>query len=288
MKHKDNSGRLFIVGAPRSGTTLLQSLLAAHPEITSFPESHAFENLTTAYQRRWKLLQLTKIASPVAVQKLYRFLDRIGYEAQGRCRLKYAFFSRQYALGFVEILDEITRDRGKSIWVEKTPQHINCISYIEGLNIGAKFIHLVRNGTDVVASQYDAGLKNSDTLWRVHLNLDKCIDSWKNDVQISLSHSHKPNHILISYERLANSTEAELIRLCQFIGVPFNSAMLQDYALESKELIMDHEANWKNSLDQPIQNANGMKFSKLFNKEQQAYILEALSPLTQELVSLEP
>jgi hypothetical protein len=32
--------RLFLVGCPRSGTTLLQSLLAAHPQIASFPESH--------------------------------------------------------------------------------------------------------------------------------------------------------------------------------------------------------------------------------------------------------
>ena len=35
-------GRIFVVGAPRSGTTLAQSLLAAHSGTTSFTESHLF------------------------------------------------------------------------------------------------------------------------------------------------------------------------------------------------------------------------------------------------------
>ena len=35
-------GRIFLVGVPRSGTTLLQALLAAHEQVTSFTESHFF------------------------------------------------------------------------------------------------------------------------------------------------------------------------------------------------------------------------------------------------------
>src|SRR5271167_4804558 len=39
------AGRLFVVGCPRSGTTLLQSLLAAHPSVHSFPETAVFGRL---------------------------------------------------------------------------------------------------------------------------------------------------------------------------------------------------------------------------------------------------
>ncbi len=35
-------GRIFVVGAPRSGTTLVQSLIASHSQVTSFTESHFF------------------------------------------------------------------------------------------------------------------------------------------------------------------------------------------------------------------------------------------------------
>ena len=39
------AGRLFVVGCPRSGTTLLQSFLAAHPAVRSFPETAVFGRL---------------------------------------------------------------------------------------------------------------------------------------------------------------------------------------------------------------------------------------------------
>ncbi|MBD2041428.1 sulfotransferase family protein [Microcoleus sp. FACHB-672] len=40
--------RLFIVGCPRSGTTLLQCLLAAHSQMISFPESHLHYDFSKA------------------------------------------------------------------------------------------------------------------------------------------------------------------------------------------------------------------------------------------------
>ena len=35
-------GRAFLIGCPRSGTTLLQSLLFSHPDVISFPETFFF------------------------------------------------------------------------------------------------------------------------------------------------------------------------------------------------------------------------------------------------------
>src|SRR5271165_5902703 len=43
------AGRLFIVGCARSGTTLLQSLLAAHPTVLSFPETVVFSHLLSEF-----------------------------------------------------------------------------------------------------------------------------------------------------------------------------------------------------------------------------------------------
>ena len=49
--------RIFIVGVPRSGTTLLQSLLAAHSELTSFTESHFFSRYFSLSLQTVALLQ---------------------------------------------------------------------------------------------------------------------------------------------------------------------------------------------------------------------------------------
>ena len=43
--------RIFVVGVPRSGTTLVQSLLAAHSQVTSFTESHFFSRYFRALPR---------------------------------------------------------------------------------------------------------------------------------------------------------------------------------------------------------------------------------------------
>lgn len=65
-------GRFFIVGFPRSGTTLLQSLLAAHPQIASFPESYFFPNAVEK-----KGLRILGISSLKAKENLQKFLNNI-------------------------------------------------------------------------------------------------------------------------------------------------------------------------------------------------------------------
>ncbi|MEM9163612.1 MAG: sulfotransferase, partial [Cyanobacteria bacterium P01_F01_bin.4] len=49
---KKQIGKFFVVGCSRSGTTLLQSLLASHPEIISFPESKFFVDLVWMPEER--------------------------------------------------------------------------------------------------------------------------------------------------------------------------------------------------------------------------------------------
>ena len=46
--------RVFIVGCPRSGTTLVQALLARYPGLHSFPETRFFEALLGGIDRRWQ------------------------------------------------------------------------------------------------------------------------------------------------------------------------------------------------------------------------------------------
>jgi hypothetical protein len=279
--------RIFIVGAPRSGTTLLQSLLAAHPSITSFPESQAFEALFKAYQRRWKILVSLGLPTPKAILRIHAFLDEIQHP-ELKNKFKFKFTIQQYARTFLEILDIVTEKRDKTIWIEKTPQHINCIDYIENLDRDVKFIHIIRNGEDVIASQYDAGIKNTDTLWKSHIDINRCINSWVEDVKKSLHYLPRDNHILVRYENLAMSTETELTQLCEFIGIPFNLSMIQDYRKASESLIMKHEAKWKEKVQKRIEIANGKKFHRLFDDEQKKYILNCIKELNDKLDRMYP
>ncbi len=267
--------RLFLVGCPRSGTTLLQSLLAAHPELASFPESHLFQSL---WIYRWS--RFLGIASPKGREQLNWFLHEINQDNLQHKLPPNARFIRQYGVIFKEALDNTTQAQGKSIWLEKSPEHVRYIRYIEASIPDAKFIHLVRNGSDVVASLYDVTHKHrqpdvwGDEPWE----LDKCIRHWVRSIEFGRPHLNKPNHILVRYEKLVENPEAILRQLCDFMGTPFNPMMLKNYGKIAEKVSLKNEA-WKASVGQPINNANSTKFYQLFNPEQQQYILDQLSAI---------
>jgi hypothetical protein len=265
--------RLFLVGCPRSGTTLLQSLLAAHPAVTSFPESHLFQSI---WIYRWS--RLFGLASSKGREQLNWFLQEIHQENLQHKLPKNARFMGQYSKVLKEALDCATLSQDKQIWLEKSPEHVRYIRYIEASIPDAKFIHLVRNGSDVVASLYDVTHKHrqpdvwGDEPWE----LDKCIRHWVRSVEFSSLHLNKPNHILVRYEKLVENSEAVLRELCDFIGTPFYPSMLKDYRKMAEKVVLKNEA-WKASVVDPINNANSTKFYQLFSPEQQQYILDNLS-----------
>ena len=264
--------RLFIVGCPRSGTTLLQSLLTAHSQIASFPESYFFRSLNGS----WPWGSWFGIASPQAKVRLENFLRAVDREQMKRYLPKISIFQRQYASAFVRVLDTITQEQGKCIWLEKTPQHMLNIDLIERQVEDAQFIHIQRNGEDVVASLYDWALKYPDRSWSHLRNIDLAIELWTKYVQTSQTHLHKPNHLSVSYEKLVADPRSSLTKICEFVGVDFEPVMLQQHGIASKRVVTEDEP-WKAAVSKPIANANGTKFARLFDPKQRQYITQKLS-----------
>ena len=279
-----SSKHLFIVGSPRSGTTLLQSLLASHSEITSFPESHFFKYLVFK-QRRWSLtLGALGIAPLGAKPRFKEFLHEINQEQMQSILPSFALFSRQYAHAFVKVLDTLTKQQGKTIWIEKTPGHLYCINSIEKLVPDAKFIHILRNGMDVVASQYEVTHKYPE-IWGGARDVDECVERWIKDVKISQSYVNRPNHILVRYEKLLEDPQLMLTRICQFVGTDFDELMLQKYSNTYKRLVLSNEA-WKASVKESIRSTNSKKFYEIFEEKQQSYILDRLQHISIDELSV--
>lgn len=263
--------RVFLVGCPRSGTTLLQSLLAAHPEIATFPESHFFQ---TVVPRR-RSLRVFGVASRRARPRFERFLGELGCDEE-RWRLPAsAVMVRRYVAAFVGLLDSLAQQQGKSAWLEKTPRHLRYIKCIEKFVEGASFIHIVRDGADVVTSLYEVTHEHPG-VWGGAMSLERCVGRWIEDVRISRDHLHKPNHALVRYERLVQDPEAVLTELCGFLGVEFSEAMLLERSAAAKRVVLESEP-WKASVGGAIANANSKKFFELFDEAQRKYVLSRLS-----------
>ncbi|ESA32696.1 sulfotransferase domain protein [Leptolyngbya sp. Heron Island J] len=267
--HQPVTSSVFIVGCARSGTTLLQSLLASHPEIASFPESKFFVDLVWMPEERSRRYALGLVSKQLRTT-LESFLDEVGHPELKR-KLPRLPLIKAYVQSFKAILDELTQLQGKSIWLEKTPEHLWRLKYVENYLPEAKVIHIVRNGMDVIASIYDLAQRHPNHWGRVYKTLDSCIKRWTDDIAITHQYLSKPNHTLIYYEQLVEKPADEIERLCQFIGVPFDISMLENYRNTSSQLIRSRET-WKALTQQNIQNANSQKFLSVFTIEQQNYV----------------
>lgn len=267
---------IFLVGCPRSGTTLLQSLLASHPDIASFPETKFFDHIEPWFEPRRKRLGMVSRRLRSRLETFFRDeLDRPELIGQ----LPQIFvFKGHYSRRFMKILRTLAQQKGKSILLEKTPEHIFYIDYIEKFFPDSKIIHILRRGPDVIASLYEVTHKYPQW-WDGAWDIERCVKRWMQSVEISFRHSSKPNHILVRYEDLLANPAIILAELCGFIGIEFDPEILQDYSLAAKRVSF---AEAGRTVMESIQANPSDKFYNLFNEAQQNYILEQINVIDLE------
>lgn len=266
--------RVFLVGFPRSGTTLVQSLLAAHPEVMSLPETFFFVRVA-APGRRWRLLRR---AHPEAGTVL-RQLQEQGIEvraSQPREALPIGSLGPAVRR-FVLSLDDAVERHGKRAWVEKTPSHLHHLDTIERYVTDAQFVHVVRAGLPAVASMHAVTYEHPAS-WGGVRSIEVCASRWRGDLQRSLACVGRENHQFVSYERLVDDPDAQLLSLVQRLGLRSDpgaiATMLGNYAQAAPGLA-DKEP-WKAAVGAPIQNRNQARVAELFTAEEQGDIERAI------------
>ncbi len=224
---------VFIVGCPRSGTTLLQRMVNAHPQIAITPESHWIPHL---YEKPWALTPEGRIE-----RKLIRKLGAhpkfarlgIGLEELKRLeRLSRNGHPLTYSGLVTAIFDLYGKAQGKPLVGDKTPDYVRRISTLHRLWPEARFIHVIRDGRDVCLSMME---------WpKVHPKPGN-FTTWKDDPvstaawwwEFNVRHGRDAGGSLgsglyyeLRYEALVASPREESARLCAFLGVPFDEVIL--------------------------------------------------------------
>ena len=262
--------RIFVVGVPRSGTTLVQSLLAAHDQLATWTESHFFDRhfrRLPAFLGRDRDALLAHDPLP----GLRAFLTENGEEghlhpfpALLRLSLRVTplrpFLTLAVARRLVAVLDELARLRGKASWLEKTPGHLPYLPFLErvagtGVLDGAElhFVHVVRGGLDVVAS-----LHRASAHWQRHYGLEECVERWNRGLALTLERfgqrppTQRARDHLIVYERLVERPEAEVRRLLEAIGLGWQPGLLERYGDAASRVVAPREKSWKESVGRSI------------------------------------
>ncbi|MEG4813959.1 sulfotransferase [Microcoleus sp. K5-D4] len=260
--------RIFLVGSPRSGTTMLQSLLAAHPEVISFPESKFFHYLL-----------YKKFAGKLPGRMEAFFKDEIS-----RPELLQDFDDSQTVATkvswFVGVLDGLAAEQNKSIWLEKTPEHIYFIEDIQRLLPDAKFIHILRNSMDTIASLHEA-TRNSHDLWGPGWDLNHCIHRWKEAMLISHKYAKNSNHILVKYEEILDNKVKKLEEICDFMKIKYDDRMLELYQEKAANLSLN--LPWHQGIGREVKSNKVHKYHKILKTNEIRYILDKIKRVKGEI-----
>jgi REP element-mobilizing transposase RayT len=206
---------------------------------------------------------------------LTRFADTIGEPGLRKRIPRRARFLGAYARAFETIMAETTTAWGKKIWLEKTPDHVHCIETIQDHLGTVDFIHLIRNGGEVIASLYEV-THRYPLRWKGAWSLERCTDKWIAAVATSLDYAGKPHHLLVSYDDLVTSCSEALTRICSFLRIEFSEEMLVGHA-EAAEAVIGDEP-WKDMVMTEVLRPPP-KFERLFSRQEQCYVRERIDSL---------
>jgi hypothetical protein len=213
----------FIFGCPRSGTSLLSSMLGSHPNLAVPYESHLYDNIFPIVQRHGDPCRPSARARLVAeilrTEHIRRWTPPPSLPATLEAIQRYDFH------GLVEgLMRAWAGSQGKSHWGEKTPQHTFCWRTISAGFPRLQVIHLIRDGRDVALSYKTAffGPKHVYPLacrWRDYLAAAE-------EARANLG---EKAFLQVRYEDLVTDPERELRRICSFLGEEFAPPMLAFY-----------------------------------------------------------
>lgn len=265
--------KIFLVGSPRSGTTLLQTILTGQLGLFTLKETHFFRHL-----HRWRPLRALDHwrLDPARVDAAFRFIT--GNNALGQ---DHDWTRIRRIDSACELFDRLMSGEAERHqchgWLEKSPEHMFFIDEIRHHLPTAKFVHILRDGPDVVASLHDAKIKYPDH-WGWLGELDQIIDLYNRYCRTIRRNIGRPDTFLVRYVDLIDGDRAVLDKLAGFLDLEPGSLSLEQITSYRPELVRPEEA-WKVRSENRIVDTRGQKFQSLFNPGEQQRILRRLMPV---------
>ncbi len=229
---------VFIVGCPRSGTTLLASLLEPS-EFGAPVETHFIPKYYS------KLAGYGDLSEKNNFKKLITDILKERPIMQWGINVDLDEFFQDFDnYNFAEIINKLcllySSARGKTSWGDKTPDYVLHIDLLTYLFPGAKFIYIVRDGRDVAMSLLQKK-------WGPN-NVYSCAKLWVllNSQFEGLRGVRNNNQLFeVKYEDLLSSPKEITKALYDFLGIPFPENLLKPLI---EKINISNYNKWKSSM----------------------------------------
>jgi Sulfotransferase family len=208
----------FIVGCPRSGTTLLRRLLNSHPRLAIPGESHFIPHLRRGYRDPRNDREARELAARILRLRWIRDWGMtIEPSAFAGDRTLRQILARLYGAW--------AHDRQKVRWGDKTPQYVAVIPVLLDIFPDARIVHIIRDGRDVALSLVDVRFGAN--------NVFVAAREWRHLVTAGRRAGAAlppETYLEIRYEALLDRPAETMAAVCAFLGESFTDAVLRPTA----------------------------------------------------------
>jgi hypothetical protein len=215
---------IFVGGADRSGTTLLQRILTAHSQIGGGPQ-----------------------LSGVGYNLTYDLFSLYGKILDGYDRNKTSFFADKETIrkNFEEFYFSFFRKAGENNWrfiSEKTTKNIEVAEILLEFFEDAVFVNIYRDGRDVLSSHFEvAGRNGADK--KAQPNAGLVCYKWNEAIRTMERMNRDPvlskRFFSLRFEDMICEPEVALKKLFDFIGLEFEPHLLQPEKIENSAGLAD-------------------------------------------------
>jgi hypothetical protein len=240
-RHEDIAP-FFIVGAGRSGTTLLRRILVASEQVHIPPETYVLSQMIEHYRRNAYLDWPSLVNQCMALFELHPEFHTFQITLRPLLPKLHALPEAERSLA--RMLDMFYRFHARQTgvkcdrWGDKTPSNVHALDDIYAVFPKARFIHLLRDGVDVVHSCVERGMipdwRDAATHWRdaIHAFAD-------------FEKKQPQTCYVLRYENMVKKPEAEIQYVCSFLDIAYSRRMIdrRDHIENMGDMAYQHYAS---------------------------------------------
>lgn len=245
---------IFIVGNSRSGTTLMMRILDQHPKVYGVNEGHFFEKLWSSNDKNRILTDIEAIQMVAHLLSIQRdgYIQKFYFEKHQQEAIAVVNSIKQQSLTIINVFSVFllyeAQLRNKSIPCEKTPQNVFYLKEILELFPEAKVINMIRDPRAVLLSQKNKGRRGDRAEYgryrtkredlRLQINYHPITISrlWNSAVEAAIKYHDHPNVINVRFEDLLENVDAEMQKVCAFLGINYDIEMTKIAAVGSSNV----------------------------------------------------
>ncbi len=205
---------LFLIGTPRSGSTLLTRMLGSHSAVHAPDEPHLLAPLAhLGYYAKVDAAPYDPIITQLALHALVKALPA---GEQG--------FLDAMRAATDSLYEQLLEPTGRRMLLDKTPAYALVLDFAAKLYPGARYIVLTRQPLAIWSSFVESFFDGDHESAHTHQPL---LERYVPAIARFLRERSVPIHH-VRYEELVRDPESEMAKLCEFAGLPFEPEMI-DY-----------------------------------------------------------